>query len=127
MTEIVEVRTKEVLVVHGTPMQLIAERTTHELLEKAQQGPEGIQGLKGDKGDKGDRGDQGPVGLDLNYEHVQALPSDTWVINHSLNKVPSVTVIDSSGSVVEGDVEYPTLTQVVVMFAAAFSGKAYLN
>lgn len=127
MTEVVEVRTKEVLVVHGTLTQLIADRTTHELLEVAQQGPEGIQGLKGDKGDKGDRGDIGPMGTDLTYEHIQALPEATWTINHPLNKIPSVTVIDSSGSVVEGEVEYPSSATAVVRFAAAFSGKAYLN
>lgn len=53
--------------------------------------------------------------------------SNPWIINHSLNKFPSVTTIDSNGYQVFGDVEYISLSQVKVHFGASFSGKAILN
>ena len=61
------------------------------------------------------------------YTHNQASPSNTWVINHSLNKNPSVTVVDSSGNQVEGAVTINSLNQITITFCGAFSGKAYLN
>jgi len=69
---------------------------------------------------------QGGTG-DANKIHLQAIPEAVWVINHTLNKYPSVTVVDSAGSLVVGDVEYDSPSQVTVRFAAAFSGKAFLN
>lgn len=53
--------------------------------------------------------------------------SATWVITHNLNKYPSVTVVDSSGTVVEGDVQYDSLNQVTITFSGGFKGKATLN
>ena len=61
------------------------------------------------------------------YEHIQTAPSDTWVVNHSLNKRPSVTVIDSGGTEVEGAVVINSPTQITITFCSAFSGKALLN
>ena len=37
------------------------------------------------------------------FIYTQPLPSATWVITHNLNCYPSVTVIDSGNSQVEGD------------------------
>lgn len=64
---------------------------------------------------------------DLNYYHVQTSPSTTWTVIHSLNKYPSVTVIDSAGTVMEGDVSYTSLNQVVLTFQSSFSGSATFN
>jgi len=61
------------------------------------------------------------------HTHNQNTPSDTWVITHSLNKNPSITVVDSSGNTVEGAVAINSLNQVTITFCGAFSGKAYLN
>jgi uncharacterized protein with beta-barrel porin domain len=61
------------------------------------------------------------------FEFTQGTPEAIWLMSHPLNKFPSVTVIDSAGSIVEGDVEYISLSQVKVTFDAGFSGKAYLN
>lgn len=68
----------------------------------------------------------GTLGVDLNYTHVQA-SSSTWVIAHSLGKIPSVTVIDSSGNKVNGDVTYTDLNNLTISFNTAFAGTAYLN
>lgn len=57
----------------------------------------------------------------------QISPSATWVITHNLGKNPSVTVIDSGGSVVFGAITYNSLNQLTLEFSGAFAGSAYLN
>jgi hypothetical protein len=61
------------------------------------------------------------------YVHDQTTPASTWTIDHTLGKVPSVTVVDSAGSVVFGDIQIISSSRVILEFGAAFSGKAYLN
>lgn len=63
----------------------------------------------------------------LGYVHIQIAAATTWDITHDLDKYPSVTVVDSGGNVVVGDVEYLTTSHIRVHFSAEFSGKAYLN
>lgn len=67
------------------------------------------------------------AGGDKNYVHNQGSPSSTWVIQHGLNKYPSVRVEDSAGNDVVGDYEYDSADRMTLRFAGAFSGKAYLN
>lgn len=67
------------------------------------------------------------VDSDKNYIHTQGTPSDTWTINHTLNKYPSVTIIDSGGTEIIGDIKYIDTTTVLVTFTSGFSGKAILN
>jgi hypothetical protein len=57
----------------------------------------------------------------------QSVASTTWNITHTMNKFPSVTVIDSSNNVVVGEIVYNSNTSITLTFASAFSGKAYLN
>lgn len=64
---------------------------------------------------------------DKHFTYTQNTASATWVIEHNLNTFPSVTVVDSAGSVVIGEVKYNNANQVTIVFNAAFSGKAYLN
>lgn len=64
---------------------------------------------------------------DRSYEHVQAVASDVWTINHNLGKFPSVTIVDSANDEVEGNVNHVSNTQLTITFSAAFSGKAFLN
>lgn len=61
------------------------------------------------------------------YVFDQIAPLDTWYINHGLNRHPSVTVVDSSGTQVVGDIFYQTSNQIIVSFSSEFSGKAFLN
>lgn len=61
------------------------------------------------------------------YTYVQNTPTSFWFINHNLNKYPSVSVIDSAGTLVEGQVLYTGLNSLIITFTAAFSGKAALN
>ena len=67
------------------------------------------------------------VDSDKNFVYTQGSPSDTWTISHPLNKYPSVTIIDSGGTEVIGNIEYIDTSTVVVTFASGFSGKAILN
>lgn len=69
----------------------------------------------------------GSGGSDATLVYNQVLPEAIWTINHSLNKYPSVTVVDSANTKVEGDIVYPSLSQVVITFSGAFSGRAFLN
>lgn len=57
----------------------------------------------------------------------QGIAASTWVIEHNLNKYPSVTVIDSAGDQVFANLNYVDENELVLDFGAEFAGKAYLN
>jgi hypothetical protein len=57
----------------------------------------------------------------------QVVPAATWVITHSLNRFPSVSVVDTADTSGFGAVEYNSANQLTVTFSGAFAGKAYLN
>jgi hypothetical protein len=61
------------------------------------------------------------------YVHNQTTPNVEWTITHTMNKFPSVTIVDSAGSIVEGAVDYINLNSCKITFCGAFSGKAYFN
>lgn len=85
-------------------------------------------GLQGGAGPMGPGGIADPSGAgDLNYQHTQGPASATWLINHGLGKFPSITVIDSAGEQVEGEVVYLDSNSLQIIFSAAFAGKAFLN
>ena len=65
--------------------------------------------------------------VDKHYMHVQNLASDYWQIQHNLNKYPSVTVIDSAGSLIICEIEYIDGNNIALRMSAPFSGVAYLN
>ena len=60
-------------------------------------------------------------------EFNQQTASATWVITHALGGKPQVTIVDSAYTLVFGEVQYNSNTQITVLFSAAFSGKAYLT
>lgn len=87
---------------------------------------------KGSQGDLGPTGPQGPQGEAgetqvIAYTHNQSAVSDTWIINHGLSFQPSVQVVDSAGSTIEGVVNYNSSSQLTVQFSVALSGTAYLS
>jgi hypothetical protein len=59
--------------------------------------------------------------------HTQGSVSSTWTITHTLGGNPSVMVVDSSNTVVYGEIQYLSSTQLQILFSAAFSGFAYLT
>lgn len=65
--------------------------------------------------------------LNPTFTFNQASASATWTVTHSLNRYPAVSIVDSAGTVVTGEVQYIDSNNVIVRFSSAFAGKAYLN
>jgi hypothetical protein len=110
----------------------------------------GAQGTQGVRGPQGTTGLQGPAGIGgaavdntddvpegttnkyftvgrVSFEHIQGVASATWTIVHNLKFYPNVTVQDSAGNIVEGEISYTNSDSLVITFSAAFSGTAYLS
>jgi hypothetical protein len=61
------------------------------------------------------------------YHHTQGTSSAVWTITHNLGWYPNVTVQDSGGSIVEGEIAYTSTMSLTITFTGAFSGRAYLS
>lgn len=61
------------------------------------------------------------------YVHEQGIASDEWLIQHNLNKYPSVFPVDSAGTWFQAKVEYIDENTCRVLMNGATKGKAYLN
>jgi hypothetical protein len=61
------------------------------------------------------------------FVYEQGLASNEWVINHNLNKRPSIQLVDSSGKGFEAEKKYVNNNQVIIKLGSATTGKAYLN
>ena len=64
---------------------------------------------------------------DKNFVFTQTTPSSTWVIDHNLAKYCSVSIVDTAGEVVYGEIQYNSINQVTLTFSEAFSGDAFCN
>lgn len=64
---------------------------------------------------------------DKYFVYDQALASSQWIINHNLEKRPSVTVVDSANNVVIGEIDYTDQNTLTLNFNSSFTGTAYLN
>jgi hypothetical protein len=67
------------------------------------------------------------LGVTERFEFNQSTPAETWDIIHPLGGYPSVSLVDSAGTIVVGTVEYISTSHVRATFTAPFSGKAYLT
>lgn len=86
----------------------------------------GFPGPPGPQGPEGPAGPAGPGAETMTF--VQSAPAATWMIDVSgFSYIPNVTVVDSAGSVVEGDPSYSIAGLLTISFSAAFSGRAYLS
>ena len=61
------------------------------------------------------------------FRFSQMVPSSLWDITHNLGRKTAVTVTDSAGSPVEGEVEYVSNNRLTVAFSAPFAGEATLS
>jgi len=64
---------------------------------------------------------------DKTFVFDQITPSNTWNITHTLNKFPSVSVVDTAGTQVFTDVNYINNNNITLTFSTGFAGKAFLN
>ena len=80
----------------------------------------------GESGPQGPKGEPGETQV-VSYVFIQSTPSASWTINHGLEFIPNITVVDTAGSVVEGDYSYPDENTILATFSGEFAGKAYLS
>ena len=64
---------------------------------------------------------------DKNFVYEQLNPTNSWTINHGLNKRPSINITDLNDNIVYGDVQYVNDNQVTLTFNKPFTGKATFN
>jgi hypothetical protein len=59
------------------------------------------------------------------FVHPQTVVSDTWTINHNMNRYPPVLVRNNAGEpVTPNEVQYPTLNTTIITFGVPMSGTA---
>lgn len=80
------------------------------------QGPGGTSGLQSSE-----------IANLVSYRHIQNTPSTTWTIVHNLNFYPNVTVFNSAGDQVEGNVTHSNQTTLTINFSSTLAGKAHLS
>jgi hypothetical protein len=64
---------------------------------------------------------------DKNFVFTQDSASNTWVIQHNLNKFPSVTSVNVNNIQMYGEVVFTDVNNLTINFTSASSGKAYIN
>jgi len=119
--------------VQGT--QGLGTQGTQGRLGTGTQGTQGTAGLQGISGAALDNTDDLTEGTTnkyftvarVSYAHMQGAASSSWAITHNLGFKPNVTVIDSAGNIVEGEIAYTNSNSLTVSFQSAFSGNAYLS
>jgi hypothetical protein len=75
------------------------------------------------------------VDLDPNLTHVwaatfqwvQAAPAAVWVINHGLNYVPDVSILDTANQELFGQVDVVDANNITITFSSPQAGTAYLR
>ena len=63
----------------------------------------------------------------VSYRQVVTIAATTWTITHNLGYFPNVTVVDSTGTVCEGDLVYTSNNVLTLTFSQAISGTAYVS
>lgn len=62
------------------------------------------------------------------YVHDQGVAAQVWVMDHNFGFIPaSVSVVDSAGTLVLGDIQHVSPVRTIATFSAQFSGTAYLR
>ena len=88
----------------------------------------GVQGATGAAGATGATGATGAAGVShATFIYNQNVPASVWDITHNLAAYPSVAVIDSTGGLVFGEINYVSNNRIIMTFSGAFSGQALLN
>ena len=64
---------------------------------------------------------------DKHFAYEWRIPETSVHIQHGLDKRPSVTVIDSAGNELMGDIEYIDENNLTITFSAPVRGIIYLN
>lgn len=114
----VNTETVSVVEIDKSTLEISIEKNLTEVVISQEQGPQGIPGPAGPAGESADA---------VSYRHIQSVASNSWEINHNLGWYPNITVVDSAGSVVEGEIDYVSENNLTLSFSSSFSGIAYLS
>jgi hypothetical protein len=98
---------------------ILADFTLQET-DKLTDGDEG-------NGDGGSNNSGGNSTGDKHFTHTQLIASTTWIINHNLNKFPSVRLVNNTGREMKGGIVDIDENNLQINFNIPVSGKAYLN
>lgn len=125
------------VVVEAPPTTVLVDKPPEVLLirDPGIMGPHGETGPPGPTGPTGPQGPEGPqgepgLGADpstFSYRHVQSTPAQTWLIQHTLQFQPNITILDSAGTEWETEVEYLDANNIRLFFASPFAGVAILS
>lgn len=61
------------------------------------------------------------------YVHTQLSPATAWIINHNLNRYPSIELLTVGLVKFEADIAHVSLNQSIVTIATAMAGLAQCN
>lgn len=62
------------------------------------------------------------------YQQVFSSASNSWVVNHNLNRYPSsVTILSPGGSEVEAEISHVSVNQLIVSFNVPFAGRVVIG
>jgi hypothetical protein len=111
MTDLVVVEDVQILTQEVADEILLEEVEVIEIVTAAEQGPPGPPGPGGGS----------------TYTHTQAIPLAIWTAAHNLGRYPSVSVVDTLGRQVFGDVTWVDENIVQITHGGAIAGKAYFN
>lgn len=64
---------------------------------------------------------------DKNFVFQQLIPSDTWVVNHMLNKFVAVEITDNAQKKIQGEVYWSSVNTVILKFNSPIAGYCYCN
>ncbi len=136
-------KSSNIKITQSTPKIKIQQVTPKIILKQV--GKEGKPGPKGDPGlgliPGGNTGDIIVKASDADYDYTLVSPNtladktftqpftvaSSVTVNHNLNKYPAVSVVDSAGDEVVGQVQYTSTSQVIVSFTYPFSGLVTCN
>lgn len=72
-------------------------------------------------------GPQGPPGVAGGFEHTQAAPASTWIIDHNLGRKVHVSIFSATQELVYADVIHGSINQTTITFATPTSGSAVIS
>lgn len=123
MSDVTRVRVITEVVRSKSPTRVV--KTIGQRVTRTAVGMPGATGLPGEPGIPGPPGIGGSnAGT---YTHVQGVPATVWTVTHNLGFKPSVTVIDTDESEIEGDVSYLNLNTLQITFSVIVAGTAYMS
>lgn len=74
----------------------------------------------------GPPGPPGPMGV-AGFVHAQETPAATWIVSHTLGRVPFSSELTVGGEIVHSDITYPDVSTAVVTFASPQAGTLRLT